>query len=315
MARRRALSVAVPARLPGGLGGRLIRAVLTLAVVLTVVLGGVSIFLTYQVVTSRNEAETVTPMSSFQSSYVNLSFTDGQGGEHEGWLLVGLRGAPAVILCHGYNSNRSELLALGNLLQQNHFNVYVFNFQGPKAREAYTDLGLRQADDLMAAIGKVSKQAAVNPHRVGLFGINTGGYAALRAAQQSPLVKALVADSVYSEPSQMLEAQVDELLGGSSSFFRALPKAVFHVLTLGRKEVSVRQNLAPLEGIPKLFIQGRDSPALAQDTQALYDASPQPKRLLILEHSYTSLASGAVKKEYEDQVLSFFLQNLPLRAD
>ena len=41
----------------------------------------------------------------------------------------------------------------------------------------------------------------------------------------------------------------------------------------------------------------------------------RPKRLLIQEHSQTAQASGAEKKEYENQVLSFFLQSLPLRAD
>jgi esterase/lipase len=278
-------------------------------------LGGVSTFLTYRVVTARNETETVTPLSSFQSSYINLNFTDPRGVEHEGWLLVGLKGAPAILLCHGYNSNRSDLLAMGNLLQGNHFNVYVFNFHGSKSAARVSDLGLSQSEDLLAAIDKVTKQAGVNPHRVGLFGLNSGGYAAVVAAQQSPLAKALVADTIYDDPSQMFEAQVDQLLGGSSEAFRALPDAVFHLLTFRKPKPDVRGSLRKLEGIPKLFIQGRDSPLLARQTEALYEASPQPKRLLVLDHSYTSLASGAVKKEYEDQVLSFFLQNLPLRAD
>jgi len=315
MARRRALSIAAPARVSGELGGRLLRTAVVLVVLVVMVLGGVSGFLTYRIVSARNDIETVTPLSSFQSSYVNLSFIDPRGGEHEGWLLVGLKGAPAVILCHGYSSNRSDLLALGNLLQQNHFNVYVFNFQGPKTKDLYSDLGLRQSEDLMLAIDKVAKQRGVNPRRVGLFGINTGGYAALRAAQQSSLVRALVVDSAFDEPSQMFEAQVDQLLGGSSSTFRALPKSLFALLTLRTKQPPLHENLAKLEGTPKLYIQGRDSQLLARTTEALYDASPQPKRMLVLEHSYTALASGAVKKEYEDQVLNFFLQNLPLRAD
>ena len=315
MARRRALSIAAPSRVSGGFGARLLRSALALLAVLVVVLGGVSGFLTYRIVTTRNDIETVTPLSSFQSSYVNLTFTDRRGGEHEGWLLVGLRGAPAIILCHGYNSNRSDLLALGNLLQGNHFNVYVFNFQGPRAKGKFSDLGLSQAEDLQAAIEKVTKQDGVNSHRVGLFGVNSGGYAALVAAQQSPQVKALIVDTVYDDPRQMFEAQVDQLLGGSSEAFRALPDALFHLLTLRKTKPPVRENMKKLEGIPKLYIQGRDSPLLARHTEALHDMSPPPKRLLVLDQSYTSLASGAVKKEYEDQVLNFFLQNLPLRAD
>jgi pimeloyl-ACP methyl ester carboxylesterase len=315
MARRRALSIGAPSRVTGHLASRLLRSALVLLAVSVVVLGGVSSYLTYTVVTVSKETETVTPLSSFQSSYINLNFTDRRGGEHEGWLLVGLKGAPAIILCHGYNSNRSELLALGNLLQGNHFNVYVFNFHAAKGRARFSDLGLSQAEDLMVAIDKVTKQPGVNSHRVGLYGLNSGGYAALAAAQQSPLVKALVADTIYDDPSQMFEAQVDHLLGGTSEAFRALPDGLFHLLTLRRPKPPVRGNMRKLEGMPKLYIQGRDSPLLARHTEALHDMSPPPKRLLVLDQSYTSLASGAVKKEYEDQVLSFFLQNLPLRAD
>ena len=66
------------------------------------------------------------------SNFEPVNFTDHFGGEHEGWLLLGLKGAPAIVLCHGYDSNRSDMLPLGTLLRDNHFNVYLFNFQGPK---------------------------------------------------------------------------------------------------------------------------------------------------------------------------------------
>jgi esterase/lipase len=315
MARRRALAVAAPSRFSFEFGGRLIRTALILAAVVVIVLGGFSAFLTYRVVTTRNNSETVTPLSSFQSNYINLSFTDRQGGEHEGWLLVGLKGAPAIILCHGYNSNRSDLLALGSLLRQNHFNVYLFNFDGPKVRRSYSDLGLEQVNDLLTAVDAVTKQDGVNPHRVGVFGVTTGGYAALVAAERSPVVKALVADTVFDDPSLMLESQVDQLLGGSSNLFRMLPNAGYRLATWRREQPRVRENLSKLQGMPKLFISGKDSLLLARATESLYGEAPQPKRLLVLDHSYTALASGAVKKEYEDQVLTFFLQNLPLRAD
>jgi pimeloyl-ACP methyl ester carboxylesterase len=315
MARRRTTAVVAPSRFPGELVWRLVRAALLLAGVLLAVLLGVGVFLTYQIVTASDDTESVTPQSSFQSNYVNLSFTDHRGGEHEGWLLVGLKGAPAIILCHGYNSNRSELLALGSLLRQNHFNVYVFNFYGPKAKQIFSDLGMRQADDLLAAIETVTRQPGVNPRRVGLFGTTTGGYAALVAAEQSPLVKALVVDTIYDNPSQMLDAQVDQLLGGTSRLFRLLPAAGFYLATLGRPRPPVRAHLAKLGNMPKLFVRGQDAPLLAAATEDLYNLALPPKRMFVLDHSYTTLASGTVKKEYEDQVLNFFLHNLPLRAD
>lgn len=315
MAPRRVVAVAAPSRFPSGFAFKLIRGAVLLTFFLMLVLGGAAGVLTYLVMTAHNDMEAVTPSSYLLSNYISLNFKDRAGGEHEGWLLLGLKGAPVIFLCHGYNSNRSDLLSLGTILQENHFNAYLFNFFGPKAKEGYSDMGVRQAQDLMAAIETVTKQPGVNPNRVGLFGTTLGAYASLVVAQQNPKVRALVVDSVYETPDQMFDTQIDRLLGGSSPFFHFVAEAEFHVLTWGAKPYPVRENLSNLTKLPKLFISGQDTPALAQFTEALYNQAPQPKRLLVLEHSQTALASGAEKKEYESQVLNFFLQNLSLRAD
>jgi pimeloyl-ACP methyl ester carboxylesterase len=315
MARRRAMTMAAPARFAYGGGGKLLRQLLALAGVMVLVVAGVGIFITYRIVTSKNVTEIVTPQSSFLSNYESLSFTDRKGEEHEGWFLVGLKGAPVIVLTPSYNSNRSELLSLGGVLRQNHFNVYVYNPRGVRTKQKYSDLGIRQSEDLLAALEAIMKLPGVNPRRAGLYGITTGGYASLLAAQQSPVVKAVVVDSAYDSPMQMLDAQVDDFLGGSSRQFRLLPRGVFRLLTFRTPRPEVQAGLSKLANIPKLLIQGEDSAVLAAATGELYALAPPPKQMLVMDQSYTALASGAVKKEYENQVLNFFLQNLPLRAD
>jgi len=294
---------------------RIIKGVLILVVVLILVMGGAAGFLSYRIVTEHNDAEDVTPSSYLLSASENVNFADPVGGEHEGWLLLGLRGAPVIILCHGYNSNRSELLPLGQVLHENHFNVYLFNFRNLKAKEPSPVLGVRQVADVLAAIATLVKRPGINPRRVGLFGASTGGYAALVAAPRSPYVKALAVDTVYDTPQQMFDSEVDRRLGGSSPVFHLLAATPYHILTLGAKPLDVRDELPKLGDVPKLFISGQDMPALAGLTKELYNSAPPPKRLLQLEHSQSGLTSGSEKKEYENQVLAFFLQNLPLRAD
>src|SRR2546425_2641649 len=169
----RAIAATLASRFPSG---PLIR--LLIGVLIAVSVGSLALvfsagYVTYRIVTEHNDTEVVTPASYLLSSYVNLNFTDRSGGEHEGWLLLGLRGAPVILLCHGYNSNRSELVSLGILLRENHFNVYLFNFRSLKERESYSALGLKQASDLLAAIDAITRQPAVNPRRVGLFGAST----------------------------------------------------------------------------------------------------------------------------------------------
>jgi len=47
------------------------------------------------------------------------------------------------------------------------------------------------------------------PQRFGVWGYNLGAYAALRAAENDKRIRALVLDSVYDEPSQMVKVGVE----------------------------------------------------------------------------------------------------------
>ena len=293
---------------------RILLGIAVLLGVIFVVLAGVGAGLTYFVTTATSSVESVNPQTYLLNSYIPLSFTDRSGGEHEGWLLLGLRGAPVIILCPGYDSNRSDLLSLGSILRDNHFNVYIFNFHGPKAKEAFSNLGSRQASDLMSAITTVTKQPDVNPNRVGVYGTSMGGYAALVAAEMNPKVKAIVVDTTYSTPVRMFDTQIEHLMGGSSGIFRFITEAEFRIASIGGGSYDMPAGLPKLADVPKLFISGRDNPALAAMTEALYNQAPDPKKLLVMEHSETSQAVQAEKREYEDQVLNFFLEKLSLRS-
>jgi hypothetical protein len=113
----------------------------------------------------------------------------------------------------------------------------------------------------------------------------------------------------------MFDSQIEHLLGGSSGLFHLITEAEFHLASMGGGSYSMPANLSKLADTPKLFISGRDNPTLAAMTETLYNQAPQPKQLLVMEHSESGLAIQAEKSEYEDQVLNFFLQKLSLRTN
>jgi hypothetical protein len=280
-----------------------------------IVLIGAGAFLAYRIATTHNDVENVTPASYLLTSYENVNFTDPRGGEHQGWFLLGLRGAPVIILSHGYDSNRSDLLSLGTVLQSNHFDVYLFNFAGSRSQDYLSNLGIREAAILREAIARVTKLPGINPHRVGLYGTTLGGYATLLASEREPTVAALVAEDAYDDPAQMFDVQLNRLLGGAGAFFRLLSQTEFRFLTFRTTYVNIQPGLSTLAGKPKLFVASEDAPALKRATQELYEYAPQPKRLFVLPHTEASFVSGPERKVYEDQVVNFFLKNLPLRTD
>src|SRR6266567_1321512 len=271
MARRRAVAIPAPPRVSSRLLRRVVAGAVILALSCLTVLVGAAGFLTFRIMSQQNDAENVSPGSFLLTNFENLSFTDRRGGEHDGWLLRGLKGAPVIILCPSYDSNRSDLLSLGAVLQENHFKIYIFNFHGPKTKRAFSDLGVSQADDLQAAIAMITKQPGINTHRAGLFGATTGGYAALVAAQRSNVVKALAVDSVYEKPVQLFDTQIDDYLGGPSPVVRFMAEREFKLFNLRTNAPNVRESLPKLSGIPKMFISGRDDALLASITEDLYN--------------------------------------------
>src|ERR1700735_169848 len=81
-----------------------------------------------------------------------FSFTLANGVSREGWFFPGLRGAPTIVVSHGYGSQREEVLTLVSTLQDHGFNAFVFNFAGHGANQGTTTLGYRETAELKAAV-------------------------------------------------------------------------------------------------------------------------------------------------------------------
>ena len=138
-----------------------------------------------------------------------------------------------------------------------------------------------------------------------------GGYAALEVASTDPQVKALAVDDAYDDPRDMVRIEVQK------SGLNALP-GVLRFSELGfkllnypyRNDPPVSNLLANTSGTAKLFIQAYDRPALAQETLQLFDDAPQPKQTLRDQLSYRDMSDDD-RKNYESQIVNFFLQNIP----
>jgi len=138
-------------------------------------------------------------------------------GTARGVVFPRVAGArPTIILCHGYESSRGELLTLESALQDHQYNVFIFDFAAHGANGGISTLGYREVDEVRAAVDVVAARDDVDPARLGLWGYNLGAYyAALREAEGDKRIRALVLDSVYDQPSQMVKVGVERNgLGG-----------------------------------------------------------------------------------------------------
>ena len=194
---------------------KLLSAVLALvffAVLATLAIAG---FLVYRIVKPQR-ASTEINMQSFPGRPDAIQFSvAGNPSTREGWFFPGFRGASTIILCHGYGSSKGELLTLVSALQDHQYNVFVFDFAAHGANDGITSFGYHEADEVRSAIDAVAQRNDVNPLSFGLWGYNLGAYAALREAETDKRVHALVLDSVYDLPEQMVRVGVERQgLGG-----------------------------------------------------------------------------------------------------
>lgn len=277
----------------------------------TVVIAGV---LTYWIVKPQRTSSEIN-MESFPGRPDEVEFTTPglKPAGRKGWFFPGLRGAPTIVLCHGYQSSRGELLTLVSALQDHQYNVFVFDFAAHGANDGVTTFGYREADEVRAAIDVLAKRNDVDPTRFGLWGYNLGAYAALRAAQRDNRVRALVLDSVYDYPKQMVKIGVEKTGVGGFPLMVKSAQTTFEWLNYAYKgDAPLSSRLKQLVGVPILFIQATDDPELGAITREMFVKASEPREQAILAHGNFVNLTDDEKRAYENRVVSFFLTRLPI---
>lgn len=254
--------------------------------------------------------------TTFLGNAQSLAFQTPDGKAHSGWFFPGLRAAPLVVICHGYNSSRSEILTLATSLQQHRYNVFAFNFAGHgESPVGYTTLGYKETEELLAALALLATRTDIDTERIGLWGYSLGAYAVLSAAPRSPQVKALVVDSAYPVPESLLRLELENLGANMIPLLTSISTLEFRLLAVYYGgQLHPTEARSSLAGLPKLFVVGSDAPALAAMTRELYQEVPEPKELAELPRTNMASLTEQERRNYENLVVGFFLRHLPLRA-
>lgn len=272
---------------------------------------GISGFLLYRVLHPISTSTDLTPDTLLGHPLV-VQFTVPGEGEREGWFFPGLRGAPVIVLCHGYQSQRGDTLTLATPLQENQYNVFVFDFSGHGQTRGSSTLGPQETKEVLAAIAAMAQRTDVDRNRIGLWGANMGAYAALAAAAADRRVRAVVVDSVYDEPMIFLRTELERSGFGSMFLLGGMTRLGFQIRELPfRGEGPLSSRISPLARVPKLFIVLRESPVLAESTLQLFAAAPEPKEQWVMQKSNYTAMTNDEKRVYENYVVTFFLRNLP----
>ena len=296
-----------------------------MAFVLALAVCGVVGVIVYAVAHPPQRAYLVTPdrfkeISSPGFKATDETWSNQDGTSSRGWLLRGAEGAPAVILLHRYGADRSWLFNLGvKLNEATNFTVLWPDLRGhgqnpPVAR---TTFGTREADDALSAVNflRTLKSTQGRPlvgEPVGIYGVELGAYAALRAAARDHAVRALVLDSVPATPDDLLRATVKERVGFDNALLRVLTRAGARIYFLGSyHNISSCETAAALTDRQVLLLTGEGAPLLRDSTTQLAQCFPNTNKLEIKSDlpftGYNIPFAAAEQGEaYDRRVIDFF---------
>jgi uncharacterized protein len=222
----------------------------------------------------------VPPAASVLPAAEDVTFETADGLRLHGWFVPAAAGSgagrpepggPAVLVCNGNAGDRSMRAALAAALSRLGLAVLLFDYRGYGGNPGSpSEDGL--AADARAALAYLAARPEVDPARVVYFGESLGAAVALRLAAERP------------PAALVLRSPFVSLVEVGRAHYPVLPVSL---LLRDRYDASA---LVGRLAAPLLVVAGaRDRIVPARLSRRLFDAAPQPKRLVVLDAGHNDL--------------------------
>ena len=312
-------------------GKKISRLLLPILLLLVVALVVALVTIVYGIIIPPRRSYLVTPQtfSTISGTGRGLKVTEEtwrnrDGTSARGWLLRGAEGAPAVVFLHRYGGDRSLLLNLGmKISEATNCTVLWPDLRGhgldPLVQR--TSFGSREGDDLLAALDflralKGDGQNKLIGERVGVYGVELGAYAALRAAISDTSIQVLALDSVPRNQNDMVDSAVRTDVRVNTSALVVPARWATQLFFMKHYDNQSSCVMAAALGDRRvLLLAGDDDGYLLESTKSLTPCFPNPANLetrtnLPLSGFTLPSATGEQGEGYDRPVIDFFVKNL-----
>ena len=238
-----------------------------------------------------------------------VAFRSASGSLIRGWLARGRAGGGAVLLLHGIDASRVEMVPRARFLQDAGYTVLLIDFRahGESTGEDPT-YGALESRDARAALAFL--RAAAPDERVGVIGISMGGAAALLGPGPLP-VDALVLESVYPTIDDAVHDRLRAWLGPVGPALQG-----FVMWALFPRLGVTATDLRPIDRIgaqtaPVFLLAGTADPyTTIAESRALFEAARAPKAYWPVEGAAHVDLHAFAPAEYERRVGTFLAEHL-----
>ncbi|GGG23178.1 alpha/beta hydrolase [Paenibacillus abyssi] len=142
--------------------------------------------------------------------YEEVTFQS-EGSKLHGWIAMPPNAdrCAAVVIAHGWGSNRSRVLRYAGPIYDSGIAVMLFDARSHGDSDPINaPSGLMFRDDVTAAVDFLKRQPGVDPERIAVLGHSMGGFGALLALGKGLPVRAVVTDSTPIRFDTMFTAEL-----------------------------------------------------------------------------------------------------------
>jgi len=239
-----------------------------------------------------------------------VTFASGSGALIQGWLSQGKAGQGVVMLLHGLERDRREMVPRAKFLLARGYSVLLFDFQAHgESKGAHVSFGDLESRDVTAALQYLHHK--LPNEKVGVLGVSLGADAFVLADDRAP-VAAVVLEQMYPTIERAVEMRTRAHIGPLAPLFAPL------LMVEMQSRLKIPQNrLRPLDrmgkiGAPVMITDGTgDNYVPIEDARDLFAAASQPKELWAVEGAKHVDLYDFAKTEYEHRVGDFLGRYLP----
>lgn len=258
----------------------------------------------------------------YHLTYENITFRNAvDNTKLEGWWIPAQdeffqekHANNTIIFAHGFGDSRTSMpidsLQLAKRFAFEGYNVLMFDFRNSgDSNGKVTTIGYYETYDILAAI-EFAKSKGTN--QVGLLGWSMGAAASLLAAEESTAVKAVVADSPFSDFNAYISEQFSYWTNLPNKMSPFIVKTAETILGLDYDKVSP---VKAAEGMKHtdtavLLIHGKKDNAISyKNSVEIKNKIPQAELWLIQDAGHIR-GYKKEKEAYEEKLLEFFHQHL-----
>jgi len=271
-----------------------------------------SICFASQMVRCKRFAVSVNP-GALGLDYENISFPSAVDGlTIKGWYLPSRGSNRCIIMAHGGERHRADptigMLDIAGDLVKESYNVLTFDFRahGESEGELFT-IGDFERRDLLGAVDYV-KERGIPPAGIGVLGFSMGAATALVTAAETEDIKAVVADSSYSNLRELIKLKALEYTNVPG--FLTPPAFLMAKVLYGFDVDRVTPEESVGEIAPRhiMFIYGEDDTVvMPENSRRLYAAADNPGNGLWLVPGTEHVRAYKTRpEEYVRKVVNFF---------